>query len=144
MAWREDRYVLDGDRLIDIEGAPFGLRREVKETSLPRVQDVAYTIPHPLAHLLNFGDVLVQTAGATQAFTFDGVADPRAVHAAISARLAAAREFETAGHQRQVRDEMTSLLGAYHRLAHTEPTNDGIEQTAEPLPPLPARAAIDS
>jgi hypothetical protein len=119
LAWREDRYVLDGDRLIGIDGAPFGLRREVKETSLARVQDVAYAIPHPLANLLNFGDVLVQTAGATQAFTFDGVADPRAVHAAISARLAAARAAETTGAQRQVRDDMTGLLQTYHRLAHS-------------------------
>ena len=99
------------------------------------MQDVAYTIPHPLAHLLNFGDVLVQTAGATQAFTFDGVADPRAVHAAISARLAAARDAETAGHQRQARDEMTSILRAYHRLAHAAPdgaSGDGDEPSPAP------------
>jgi membrane protein YdbS with pleckstrin-like domain len=132
LAWRAERYVLDGDRLLDIAGAPFGLRREVKETSLARVQDVSYCIPHPLAHLLDFGDVIIQTGGETQRFTFDGVAGPRQVHAAISRRLASARAAEAAGRQRQVRDEVLSLLSAYHQLVEQRGAGGGDSATDDP------------
>jgi uncharacterized membrane protein YdbT with pleckstrin-like domain len=117
LAWREDAYVLDGDRLLDIEGRPFRLYREVKQTSLARVQDVSYRIPSPLAHLLDYGDVLIETAGETQHFTFNGVANPRAVYAEISRRLAATRQAEAETRHQQVRDQVFTLLRTYHRLA---------------------------
>lgn len=135
LAWRAERYILDGDRLLDIAGAPFGLRREVKETSLARIQDVSYRIPHPLAHLLDFGDVVIQTGGETQRFTFDGVAGPRQVQAAISRRLADARAAEAAGRQRQVRDEVLSLLSAYHQLVEQRGASGGAATNDPPANP---------
>lgn len=132
LVWREDRYVLDGDRLRDVEQAPFRLRRLVKETTLARVQDVSYTIPHPLAHLLNYGDVLIQTAGESQQFTFDGVADPRAVHAEISRRLSAGREAEGEARSQQQREEILDILRAYHDINQ--------EQAGGQTPPPPPAA----
>ena len=129
LVWREDRYILDADRLLDVEQAPFRMRRLVKETLLGRVQDVSYRIPHPLAHLLNYGDVLIQTAGETQHFTFDGVADPRAVHAEISRRLVASREAEGEARSHQQREDILDILRAYHEVTQ--------EQETGPMPPPP-------
>ncbi len=133
LVWREDRYILDGDRLLDVEQAPFRMRRLVKETLLGRVQDVSYRIPHPLAHLLNYGDVLIQTAGETQHFTFDGVTDPRAVHAEISRRLVASREAEGEARSRQQREDILDILRAYHEVTQ--------EQQTGPMAPPPPPAA---
>ena len=121
LCWREDRYVLDGERLLDIKRRPLRLSHEVTQTTLDRVQDVSYRVPNPLAHLLNYGDVSIETAGETQRFTFDGVAHPRAVHAEIGRRVAALRAAERERGHQQTRDEVLAYLRAYQAMAQAQP-----------------------
>jgi membrane protein YdbS with pleckstrin-like domain len=139
LSWREDKYVLDGLKVLDIDRKPFRLHYEMKQTTIPRVQDVSYVIPHPLAHLLDYGDVYIDTAGETQRFTFDGVANPREVHAIISERVQAHRDSETVGRQRQIRQEALNMLRAYHEMTEQERARAGTPPEGEPgsAPPAP-------
>jgi hypothetical protein len=121
LVWRGDIYQVRGDRLLDIVRAPFGLRQETNETTFDRVQNISLHIPSPLAWLLDYGDVRFETAGEkAQVFTFDGVANPRAVRTTITERLEAAREARARQQQESARAEMLNVLGTYYRLTHDQ------------------------
>lgn len=124
LSWREDIYEIDGNRLRDKNLVPLGLRQQVTETLLDRIQDVSYTIPHFWAYLLDYGDVLILTAGESQQFTFDGVAHPRQVYDEISDRLAGARELQISREREAARRETLDLIQTYHRLTHQQDTPD--------------------
>ena len=83
MDWRNDHYVVTPDRLIEIEQLPLGLRQQLTEAALDKVQDIRYRIPNPLASLLDYGDVIVRTASVDQPFVFRGIARPRQLAAQI-------------------------------------------------------------
>ncbi|HET8632175.1 MAG TPA: PH domain-containing protein [Thermomicrobiales bacterium] len=111
--WRNDHYVVTPDRLIEVEQLPLGLRQQVSEAALVKVQDIRYRLPTPLAFLLDYGDVAVHTAGATTPFIFRGVARPRALVAAIDYHLTASRLAQEARHYQELRAEFAAWLEAY-------------------------------
>jgi uncharacterized membrane protein YdbT with pleckstrin-like domain len=99
--WGNDLYTVTDDRIIDTEALPLGFRSQRTETTFDRIQNVSYEIPHPLATLLNYGTVVIFTAGAEGTLDFLYVRDPRSVQAEIFRRLTA---YE-AGQRRNERDE---------------------------------------
>jgi CRP-like cAMP-binding protein/membrane protein YdbS with pleckstrin-like domain len=115
--WRNDLYRVTREHVIDIERLPLGLRQEKRQAALDRVQDVRYTVPGPWAFLLNYGDVIIETAAEMGNFTFIHVARPAEVHAVIVERI----ETYRAEHARKDREghaeEWVHWLAAYHRLA---------------------------
>jgi CRP-like cAMP-binding protein/uncharacterized membrane protein YdbT with pleckstrin-like domain len=104
--WRNDIYIVTDDEVIDVERElamyPFFFlyTESRRQASLANVQYVDLNIPHPLAIILNYGNVLVQTAGAEGTLDFMTVSKPRHVHDEILRRLGAyqdgehAREFQ--------------------------------------------------
>ncbi|HEX5505521.1 MAG TPA: PH domain-containing protein [Thermomicrobiales bacterium] len=111
--WRNDHYVVTPDRLIEVEQLPLGLRQQVSEAALNKVQDIRYRLPTPLAFLLDYGDVAVHTAGATTPFIFRGIARPRALVATIDYHLTASRLAREARHYQELRAEFAQWLEAY-------------------------------
>jgi CRP-like cAMP-binding protein/membrane protein YdbS with pleckstrin-like domain len=85
--WGNDQYILTDDRLIDIEKWPLGLRTLRTDTIFDKIQNVSFEIPDPLATLLNYGSVLIYTAGAEGRLTFHYVPKPGKVQAEIFHRL---------------------------------------------------------
>jgi len=96
--WQNDVYILTSNEVIDVERKlavyPFFFlyTEERRQASLSNVQYADLKIPNPLAVLLNYGDVIIQTAGAEGRLDFLFVAKPRRVHAEILRRLAAYQE----------------------------------------------------
>ena len=117
--WRNDHYVVTPDRLIEIEQLPLGLRKQVSEAALDRVQDIRYRVPHPLAWALDYGDVEVHTAGETTPFVFRGIARPRQLAATIDEHVTAFRLDQEAARHRHLRDEFAQWLLAYEQV-HAE------------------------
>lgn len=74
--WRNDVYVLEPAKIIDIERTPFGLFEDRREASLGVIQNVIATSPNLFARLFGYGNVLIETAGAAGNFTFAHVPDP--------------------------------------------------------------------
>lgn len=74
--WRNDVYVLEPTKVIDIQRLPFGLYEDRREATLGVIQNVNASSPNLLARMLGYGDVLIETAGAGGNFTFDHVPDP--------------------------------------------------------------------
>jgi uncharacterized membrane protein YdbT with pleckstrin-like domain len=80
--WRNDLYLLTNQRVIVIEQKKLFWRR-VSEAYLEKIQDVTYESKGITAHLLNFGDVKIQTAGKEEVIVFEGIADPVGVQQKI-------------------------------------------------------------
>jgi membrane protein YdbS with pleckstrin-like domain len=84
--WQNDIYQISGDRLLDLKKQPLWLEELRRETTLDRVQNVSLNIPNAIAHLFNYGTVVIETAGEIGAFTFEYVHDPRGVQQEIFRR----------------------------------------------------------
>ncbi len=110
--WRNELYKLDGERVYLVESLPFGLRERSRETLISRVTDVTYEMNGPLAHLLNFGDVVIKTPGEAVDFNFRGIPRPREAQQEVMARLDRYRLKESAG----VDEEIEAWLRAYHEI----------------------------
>jgi len=108
--WRNDLYKLDHERVYHIESLPLGLREQSKETLITRITDVSYLLPGLLAHLFNYGDVVIKTPGEATEFVFRGIPNPREVQQEIMTRLEAYRQKEHSGVDR----EIEGWLRAYH------------------------------
>ncbi|HFD39369.1 MAG TPA: PH domain-containing protein [Anaerolineae bacterium] len=95
---------------------PLGLRSKRTETMFDRIQNVSYEIPHFVATLLNYGTVIISTAGAEGTLNFVYVRDPQGVQAEIFRRLAA---YEDQQRRRQQEEQWANLpdwFAEYDRL----------------------------
>lgn len=98
--WRNDIYIVTNNEVIDVERelAPypffFIFTESRRQASLANVQYVDLRIPHPIAMVLNYGDVIVRTAGAEGTLDFLWVSNPRRVHDEVLRRLGVYQEKE--------------------------------------------------
>lgn len=93
IVWYYDIYIITNKRIIDIEQKSL-FYRIVSEASLDKIQDVTYQIEGPTATFFNFGTVKVQTAGAQEMISFDGVSNPEGVVSKINEALKIFEEEE--------------------------------------------------
>lgn len=114
--WENDIYIVTEDRLIDIEKKPLFGAEERRETTLDRVQNVNLVIPGPIATLLNYGDVNIDTAGGEGQFTFTRVMGPHDVQREIMSRVNLLREQRRLVEAQQRRREMADWFAIYEKL----------------------------
>jgi uncharacterized membrane protein YdbT with pleckstrin-like domain len=75
VSWYNDVYILTNYRMIDVAQDGF-FNRRFAEASLDKIQDISFQIRGLLQTVLNYGDVLVQTAGPIANISMQGVASP--------------------------------------------------------------------
>ncbi len=114
--WQNDIYQVSGNRLIDLKRRPFFLEEIYRETTLERVQHVSLSIPGPIAQLLNYGTVVIETAGEAGSFDFKYVHDPRRVQEDIFNRLENFKQKEREAQQRDRNAAMAEWFEVYHEL----------------------------
>lgn len=73
-----DLLIVTDRRMLDIDQNSL-FSRSVSELALEQVEDVSSPTTGILQTLFDYGDVVVQTAGAKEKFTFKGVARPRQI-----------------------------------------------------------------
>jgi uncharacterized membrane protein YdbT with pleckstrin-like domain len=73
-----DVWIITSDRIINIEQKGLFMRC-VSELKFERIQDVTVEVGGVIPTIINYGDVLVQTAGETERFDFRHISDPYAV-----------------------------------------------------------------
>ncbi len=118
--WRNDIYQLTDERIIDIERLPLGLREERREASLAMIQDIRYEIPGIVANLLDYGNVVIETAAREAVFTFDWVHQPRRVQQDIFARMEALREKAKQQERERRTSELVDWFAAYTDLSNEQ------------------------
>jgi uncharacterized membrane protein YdbT with pleckstrin-like domain len=123
--WGNDQYILTEERIIDIERRPLFFGEHRRDASLGMIQNVSLRIPSFIAAVFNYGNVVVQTAGAGD-FTFDRVGHPRAVQAEIFQRMQAYREAQLEREASQRRAELAEWFSVYTDLVRpVEPPAEG-------------------
>lgn len=75
LRWLFNIYIVTNRRIVDIDFHNL-IYKEVSDTDLDRVQDVTYRMGGVVRTLFNYGDVLIQTAGAAPNFEFGAVPNP--------------------------------------------------------------------
>ena len=114
--WRNDIYIVTDERIIDIEGSPFHIRKESRtEGTFDVIQNTDYSSPNWLFRILRIGNVTIDTAAKQHAFTFDSVPRPEEVQQEIFKRLTAFREKRATEAAERQYAEFTKWFGTYHR-----------------------------
>ena len=122
--WWNDTYTVTEDRIIDIEKLPLFLSEQRREAQLSDIQDIRLEMNSPLKVMLNFGNIIVQTAAGEGAFTFDHVPNPRIVKEEITRRMIAwRREDERRKAQDRSRD-LPDWFEMYNRLEMGQARNE--------------------
>ena len=113
--WRNDTFQLTDFYVVDIDRRPFGFGESRKQAELGNVQNVNANRPNLLATIFNFGDVQIETAGATADITFENVANPNQVQADVFQRRERYRQRQKLRARVQQREEYAVLLDVYHQ-----------------------------
>jgi hypothetical protein len=80
--YHHDIWVITNQRIIDsYKKHPFNIR--ISTTDLVNVQDMSVERSGMLRTMLNYGDIVCQTASEVQAFRLAGIPDPLAVQALV-------------------------------------------------------------
>lgn len=77
-----DLWIVTNERIIDINQVGL-FKRTVAELDLKKIQDVSSDITGFFATFFNYGDVGIQSAGATQKFGFHKVPKPHEVRTQV-------------------------------------------------------------
>jgi uncharacterized membrane protein YdbT with pleckstrin-like domain len=114
--WQNDIYQVSGNRLVDLKKRPLFLEEMRRETTLDRVENVSLSIPSPIAQVLNYGTVVIETAGETGAFQFQYVHNPRGVQAEIFRRREQLNQQQREAEMRRRHAEMGEWFEIYEEL----------------------------
>jgi uncharacterized membrane protein YdbT with pleckstrin-like domain len=127
--WRNDIYTVTETSIIDRESAPFGFREQKRVGSLEDIESVYSHVPNFFARIINLGDVIIDTAGAPRAYTFESVPDPIAVQQEIFSRMQAYRERKSRRESQAEMERWADWLTAYHRLVSGQGQQEGESRT---------------
>lgn len=124
--WGNDLYILTDRSVIDVEKKPLFFAEERRQAPLDMIQSVSLHIPGPLATILNYGDVLIQTAGPAGELTFHGVSQPARVQREIFRQLEAYNEGERRREREQRKAELSTWFQVYHEMNREKESPDGV------------------
>ena len=114
--WRNDTYTIDGDQVIDVEKTPLFTGEKTRSAKLGDIENVQLDIPSPIHYILNFGNVVLQTAAADGQFTFDAVPNPRAVAEEVRRRIQIYERNQEQKQARQNAKDLPDWFETYNRL----------------------------
>ena len=122
--WWNDTYTVTEDRIIDIEKLPLFLSEQRREAQLSDIQDIRLEMNSPLKVMLNFGNIIVQTAAGEGAFTFDHVPNPRNVKEEITRRMIAWRREDERRKAHDRSKDLPDWFEMYNRLETGQARNE--------------------
>lgn len=81
--WFFNIYIVTNQRIVDIDFVNL-LYKQFSEAQLSNIQDISYRMRGIVATVVNYGNVIIQTAGELPNFEFAAVPNPSKVVEAIS------------------------------------------------------------
>jgi uncharacterized membrane protein YdbT with pleckstrin-like domain len=118
--WQNDIYMVTRDRLIDLELNPLGVTKKSVAAPLVAITNVSYRQPNLWTLILNIGDVVIETAGATGQMVFISVAKPREIANEIMQHVENTRARQLQLQREQQRADLLQWFGAYHSILQDE------------------------
>lgn len=111
--WRNDLFQLTNQYVIDIDRKPFGFGESRSQAPLSNIQNINAIRPGFFATVFNYGNVEIETAGATANIIFEDVASPNQILRDIFERLDTVRESQRRREGANRREEYAVLLDVY-------------------------------
>jgi uncharacterized membrane protein YdbT with pleckstrin-like domain len=101
--------------VIDIDRQPFGFGESRKQAELGNVQNVNADRPGFLNTIFNYGNVHIETAGASADITFEQVVNPSRVQSDVFQRREAFSQNQRIRDGQQRRKEYAVFIDAYQQ-----------------------------
>jgi hypothetical protein len=113
--WRNDTFQVTDQYIFDIDRKPFGFGESRRQAELGNVQNVSTKREGLIRTIFNFGDVMVETAGAESNIVFEQVSDPTRVQNDIFAKRDKYRKAREAMQQSRQREEYTLVVDLFYQ-----------------------------
>ncbi len=120
--WRNDEYLLTGNRVIEINRTPFSLNEKRRESPLSDFQSTELKIVGPWQKLFRYGTLIVKLPGAQ--VDFKDIVDPAAAQTEITKRLNAYNAQKAEKEAQARRNELTDWFAAYDEIRQRERVRD--------------------
>lgn len=113
--WRNDLFQVTSRYIFDIDRLPLGFGESRKQAELGNVQNVHAWRPGFIPTMFNFGNVTIETAGASPDIVFEKVSNPSRVQSDIFERREAFLSRQRAADREQRRKEFAVMLDVYQQ-----------------------------
>ena len=113
--WRNDLFQLTNRYVFDIDRLPLGFGESRKQAELGNIQNVNAERPGLLPTVFNFGNVAIETAGASADIVFEKVSNPSRVQSEIFQRRDAFLSMRRTTDRVQRRKEFAVMLDVYQQ-----------------------------
>ncbi|HJW83118.1 MAG TPA: PH domain-containing protein, partial [Anaerolineae bacterium] len=105
--WHDDFYVVTNKRVVHIDQIPL-IRQKKEEAPLSTIQEIQFARNSIIAHLLNFGDLRVETFAGSVAMK--DIPRPEEVKSLIFREIEKVRSRSRAAARRAIREELTQRV----------------------------------
>lgn len=112
--WRNDRYIITPDQIIDVYRKPLGLE-DKRVAPLENIQSIRYKRQGLLGLALNFGTVFIKIG--SEDFTFDHVPNPLEVQQTLYGYLEQANVIEKRTSLAEQQQQIADWMDAYQRVS---------------------------
>jgi hypothetical protein len=120
--WRNDEYLLTGNRVIEINRTPFSLNEQRRESPLSDFQSTELKIVGPWQKLFRYGTLIVKLPGAQ--VDFKDIVDPAGAQTEITKRLNAYNAQKAEKEAQARRNELTDWFAAYDEIRQRDRMRD--------------------
>jgi hypothetical protein len=119
--WRNDRYMVTDDQLIDLYKKPLG-QEQRRSAPIKNIQTVEFERLGLISLILNFGTVFIRVGDTT--FTFDYVYKPSEAQQDIFEKYQQFNQKQKKREKEALRDEVAEWIEIYHEVVQTKPKLD--------------------
>jgi len=118
--WRNDYFQLTPNRIVLVEQKPLLLQSSRKDTLLGNIQNISFVIPSIPARLLDYGHVMLETAGPMGKFELKWVRHPQEAQSKISEHQLMYNQQRQASEVQRRQDELLNWFATYDRIRSDE------------------------
>jgi len=111
--WRNDRYIVTDDQIIDVYKKPLG-QEQRRSAPIKNIQTVEFERLGIISLILNFGTVFIRVGDTT--FTFDYVFNPSKVQQDVFERYQKYMQNQKQKEKDALRNEVAEWLEIYHEV----------------------------
>jgi uncharacterized membrane protein YdbT with pleckstrin-like domain len=119
--WRNDRYIVTDDQLIDLYKKPLG-QEQRRSAPIKNIQTVEFERLGLVSLILNFGTVFIRVGDST--LTFDYVYNPSEAQQDIFERYQQFNQKQKVREKEALRDEVAEWIEIYHEVVQKKSKSD--------------------
>jgi hypothetical protein len=120
--WRNDEYILTGNRVIEITRTPFLLDEKRRESPLSDFQSTELKVVGPWQKLFRYGTLIIKLPGAE--VVFKDIVDPAGAQTEINKRLSEFNAKKAEKEELTRRNELTDWFAAYDEIRQRDRMKD--------------------